>query len=116
MVEQLNSLDKASSVLEKARMSGGVVKAQDLVQLLLDMQDAASAADRLASPLATMSVSDQKTALGWITSVLGLSTDLMIEEKRTEVPVMKLVAARDALLHLCTANPNKPAPGSDNEG
>lgn len=104
-LEQLNSLDKTSSVLEKTRMSGGVVKAQDVVQLLLEMQDAASAADRLASPLAMMSLSDQKTVLSWITSVLDLSTDLMIEEKRTEVPVMELLAARDALLHLCTAKP-----------
>jgi len=32
-----------------------------------------------------------------------MSTDMVMEEKKTEVPVMTLLAARDVLLEVCKA-------------
>ncbi|MBZ5690198.1 MAG: hypothetical protein LAP86_34905 [Acidobacteriia bacterium] len=100
-VEGLDRIDKTARSLEKE------VAAQNSAQLLLDMQDAAARASVLGSAFlwaatlekggATASASDSAKA------VLDMSTDMMMEEKKNEVPVMRLLAARDALLEVCKA-------------
>ncbi|HWY59764.1 MAG TPA: hypothetical protein VNZ03_35200 [Terriglobales bacterium] len=102
-VEQLDRIDKTSALLEDGRTSGGFVNAQKSVQLLPGMQDAKAAAVQLSSAFMVYSI-DEKTASAasdWAKSVLDMSTDIMSQEKRTEVPVMMLLAARDALLEMC---------------
>lgn len=98
-VEKLDRIDKTASSLEKE------VSAQNSAQLLLDMQDAAARASELGAVFlwatttekggATTSESDSAKAM------TDMSTDMMIEEQKTEVPVMELLAARDALLEVC---------------
>lgn len=100
-VEELERIDKTARSLEKE------VSAQNSAQLLLDMQGAAARASELGAVFlwaattekggATASASDSSK------SVLDMSTDIMVEEQKTEVPVMELLAARDALLEVCKA-------------
>jgi len=98
-VEELDRVDKTASFLEKE------VTAQKSAQLLLDMQDAAASAVQLASAFMVSATTDKggTTASDSAKAVLGVSTDMMTEEKKTEVPVLKLLAARDALLEVCQA-------------
>lgn len=99
--EALDRVDKTARSLEKE------VTAQNSAQLLLDMQDAAAKATELGAVFlwaattekggGTASASDSSKA------VLDMSTDMVMEEEKAEVPVMKLLAARDALLEVCKA-------------
>ena len=101
VVEGLDRIDKTARSLEKE------VSAQNSAQLLLDMQDSAENATELGTAFlwaatikefgAPASVQDSAKA------VLDMSNDMVMEEKRTEVPVMNLLAARDALLEVCKA-------------
>jgi hypothetical protein len=92
-VEGLDRIDKTARSLEKE------VSAQNSAQLLLDMQDAAARASELSAVFLWAATTEK----GGAKAVLDMSTDMMIEEQKTEVPVMELLAARDALLEVCKA-------------
>jgi hypothetical protein len=100
-VEGLDRIDKTARSLEKE------VSAQNSAQLLLDMQDAAARASELSAVFLWAATTEKGGATASESepakAVLDMSTDMMIEEQKTEVPVMELLAARDALLEVCKA-------------
>jgi hypothetical protein len=101
--EQLDNIDRTSRFISERKKNGGFVGAPESVQLLLDMQDTESTIDHLGIMLIMMS-SDEKTksaAPSWGASLVEMSSDIMYEEKKMEVPVMKILTARDALLDVC---------------
>jgi hypothetical protein len=104
-LDEIIRVEKTSRLLEEGRLRVGFVSAQESVQLLLDMQDAGAATLQLASVIMMSSSQDKSVSpsLDLAKSVLDMSTDIMSEEKRAEVPVMELVTARDALLEVCKA-------------
>jgi|SRR5271157_2037168 len=98
-LEQLDKIGKlASSVKQKPTAS-------DSVQLLLDLEDLyGGSLHDLASALILESGEDGKTigqAMSWGNTLADTSTSIMEMEKRIEVPVMRMLMARDALLDLC---------------
>jgi hypothetical protein len=99
--EGLDRIDKTARSVEKE------VTAQNSAQLLLDMHYAAENATELGTAFlwaATIKEFGTPTSVqDSAKAVLDMSNDMVMEEKKTEVPVMNLLAARDALLEVCKA-------------
>jgi len=98
-LEQLEKIGKlASSVKQKPTAS-------DSAQLLLDLEDLyGGSLHDLASALILVPGEDGKTsgqAMSWGNALNETSTRIMETEKRIEIPVMRMLMARDALVDVC---------------
>jgi hypothetical protein len=98
-LEQLDKTGKlASSVKQKPT-------AADSVQLLLDLEDLyGGSLHDLASALMLAPGKDGNSigqAVSWGNSLNDTSMSILETEKRIEIPVMRMLMARDALLDVC---------------
>jgi len=90
-------------LLVRERRNGGFVGAPESVQLLAGYAGY-RVNHRSFGNNVDHDVSDEKTksaAPSWGASLVEMSSDIMYEEKKMEVPVMKILTARDALLDVC---------------
>ncbi len=96
-LKQLGEVEKTANTLNSK------VTAHDAMQLLLSMQDSNSSFLELSSALALeAAVEKQRShAFEWSMSLDAASSEIAVQEKEIEVPVMTVVMARDAIVDLC---------------
>ena len=98
----LEELDKIGKLASAVKVKPA---ASDSVQLLLDLEDLyGGSLDHLASALILVSGADGKSigqAVSWGDTVQKTDTSIMQMEKRLEIPVIRMLIARDAVIDIC---------------